>query len=253
MELQIKRFKAIREENNLTQAGFAKKLGINNSTADIERGRTRLSGAVIKELLHQFKINPLWIYGDSPQKYLNLNQVNVMPKVIALDAEENENMTLVDQRAAAGYPQNIRETEWHKKLPAFDLPLPQFRNSTHRGFQVEGDSMEPNLKADEWVLAKAIDELSMVGNGKIHVIVTYESVLVKKLHKLSDPSKIRLISINPEYPPFDLQVTDIQEIWEVTSKLTFSLNGNSENHILKEMQASMEELKQELKALKNKS
>lgn len=244
--LQIKRFKEIREENNFTQAEFAKKLGIKNSTADIERGRTKLSGSVIKELLKQFSINPLWIYGDSPQKFLKLHQVDVMPKVISTDADGNENMLLVNQRAAAGYPQNVEESSWQKRLPAFNLPLPEYRNATYRGFQVEGDSMVPNLRPDEWVLAKAVDDISMINEGKIHVVVTHDSVLVKKLHKLPNPSEIRLISINPEYAPFELDVSEIQEIWQVNSKLTFSLDDNSENHILRELQESMDDLKEQL-------
>lgn len=249
--LQIKRFKAIREENHFTQAEFANALGLKNSTADIERGRTKLSGEVVKELLKQFNINPLWLYGDSDQKLLNLNQVNVMPKVITTAEDGHENMLMVNQRAAAGYPQNVHETGWHKQLPAFNLPLPQYRNATYRGFQVEGDSMTPNLRPDEWVLAKAIGNLSEITEGKIYVVITYDSVLVKKIHKLSTPSKIRLLSINTEYIPFDLPVNSIQEIWEVTSKLTFSLDENSENHILRELKQSMIELKTELQTIKN--
>lgn len=249
-KLQIKRFKEIREDNNYTQSEFAEKLGINHTTADIERGRTRLTGEVIKELLKQFGINPLWMYGESTQKHLNLHQVNVMPKVISTDEEGNENMLLVNQRAAAGYPQNIQETGWHKRLPTFNLPLPQYRNATYRGFQVEGDSMEPNLRAGEWVLGKAVDNLEMINEGKIYVIVTHESVLVKKLYKLPDPALLRLISINPEYQPFEIQVSSIQELWQVNSKLTFFLDANSENHILRELQASMQDLKQQLKAIK---
>lgn len=249
--LQIKRFKAIREENHFTQTEFAHTLGLKNSTADIERGRTKLSGEVVKELLKQFNINPLWIYGDSDQKILNLNQVNVMPKVITTTEDGHENMLMVNQRAAAGYPQNVHETGWHKQLPAFNLPLPQYRNATYRGFQVEGDSMTPNLRPDEWVLAKAVGNLSEITEGKIYVVITHDSVLVKKIHKLSNPAKIRLISINTEYTPFDLPINSIQEIWEVTSKLTFSLDENSENHILRELKQSMIELKTELQTIKN--
>lgn len=247
--LQIKRFKEIREENHFTQAEFAEKLGIKNSTADIERGRTKLSGAVIKELLKQFGINPLWVFGDSPQKFLKLHQVDIMPKVISTDAEGNENMLLVNQRAAAGYPQNVQETAWQKRLPAFNIPLPQYRNSTYRGFQVEGDSMMPNLRPDEWVLAKAVEDIGQINEGKIYVVVTHDSVLVKKLYKLSNPAKIRLVSINSEYVPFELEVAEIQEIWQVNSKLTFSLDDNSENHILRELQESMDELKAQLNSI----
>lgn len=250
-DLFVKRFKEVREDLHMTQTEFAEVLGINNTTADIERGRTKLSGEVIKELLKQFKINPLWIYGESQQKYLNLNQINVMPKVISVDTDGNDNMLLVNQRAAAGYPQNIQETGWQKNLPAFNLPLPEFRNATYRGFQVEGNSMEPNLQAGEWVLGKAMDNISYINEGKIYVIITFDSVLVKKLYRIpNDSSKIKLVSINPEYPPYDIEVEEIQELWQVNSKLTFSLNANSENSILQELKESMAELKRELRDFK---
>ncbi len=252
-ELFVKRFREIREDLHFTQVEFAEKLGIKNTTADIERGRTKLSGEVIKELLKQFRINPLWIYGESNQKYLDLDKVNVMPKVITVDGEGNDNTLMVNQKAAAGYPQNIQETGWQKKLPAFNLPLPEYRNATYRGFQVEGNSMEPNLEAGEWVLGKAMDNISYINEGKIYVIITFDSVLVKKLYKIpNNSSEVRLVSINPEYPPFNLAVNEIQELWQVNSKLTFSLNGNSENSILQELKESMEELKRELNSFKRK-
>ncbi len=249
-ELAIKRFKAIREEHHFTQVEFAEKLGINNTTADIERGKTKLSGLVIAELLRQFKVNPLWIYGYSPQKYLSLTQGYVMPKVVSVDAEGNDNMLLVNQRAAAGYPQNIHDTGWHAKLPAFNLPLPEYKNATYRGFQVEGNSMEPNLFAGEWVLGKAVDNTSYINEGKVYVIVTQDSVLVKKLYRLPDISKLQLVSINPEYAPYELDIAAIQELWQVNSKLTFSLDANSENHLLRELKESMEALKLQLNSFR---
>ena len=39
---EFRRFKQIREELSLTQAAFAEELGISATTADIERGRTRI-------------------------------------------------------------------------------------------------------------------------------------------------------------------------------------------------------------------
>lgn len=248
--IDIKRFKEVREENQFTQAEFAERLGIKSSTADIERGRTKLSGVVITELLRQFGVNPLWIFGQSHQKFLNLHQVDTMPKIITLNSEEAENIVMVNQRAAAGYPHNVQDVDWYRQLPAFDFPLPQYRNATYRGFQVEGDSMMPNLHPEDWVLAKAIPSLSEASDHKIYVIVLYDSVVVKKLHKLSDPSKVRLVSLNEDYAPFEINVSDIQEIWQVTSKLTFSLDANSENSMLRQLQESMEELKAQLGSLK---
>ena len=116
---EITRFKKVREELGFTQQEFAQKLGIKNSTADIERAKTKLSGTVIMELLRQFQINPLWMYGKSLSKYLSPEGVSVMPKVITVDNADQENILLVSQRAAAGYPQNVGDPEWVQSLPAF--------------------------------------------------------------------------------------------------------------------------------------
>lgn len=246
LPLEIRRFKEIRDDQGHTQSEFAELLKIKTSTADIERGRTKLSGVVVTELLKQFGINPLWLFGESNQKILPLDRVDTMPKVITLDSEEQENIVMVNQKAAAGYPHNVQDVEWYRQLPAFDLPLPQFRNATYRGFQIEGDSMLPNFRPEEWVLAKAVPNLSDASDHKVYVIVMYDTVVVKKLHKLSDPSKVKLVSFNTEYQPFEVDVSEIQELWQVNSKLTFNLDASSENGILRELQESMLDLKRQL-------
>lgn len=247
---EIRRFKEIREDHDFTQAEFADQLGIKNSTADIERGRTKLSGRVITELLRLFNVNPLWIYGFSNQKHLNTDKGDISPKVVVVDQEDNENMVLVNQKAAAGYPNNIADVEWYQKLPAFDLPLPQYRNATYRGFQVEGDSMLPTFRPEDWVLAKGVESLDYASDNKVYVVVMQDAVVVKKLQKLPNSSKVLLISINEEYVPYEVSVSDIQEIWQVNSKLTFNLDENSGNSLLKELQQSMEDLKAQMTQFK---
>lgn len=249
--IEIKHFKEVREENNLTQAEFAEILGIKNSTADIERGRTKLSGKVIAELLSQFNINPLWIFGESGQKYLKVGQTDIMPKVVTVHPEaDEENIVMVNQKAAAGYPHNVQDVEWYNQLPGFNLPLPEFRNASYRGFQIEGDSMLPNYSPGDWVMAKGIGSMQEVNNNRVYVVVMYDSVLIKKVQKLPDPSKILLVSLNEEYLPIEVKVTDIQELWQVNSKLTFNLDNPSQSGLFQQLQQSMEDLKQELRAFK---
>ena len=244
------RFKKVRESLNETQQSFAEKLSINGSTADIERGKSKITGSVVAELLKQFKINPLWLFGRSFQQFLDTSQ-NVSPKVVTVDGNDSDNMVLVNIKAAAGYPHNIVDLDWYKQLPAFDLPLPEFRNATYRGFQVEGDSMTPSLYPKEWVLGKAVDSIDNLDRNAICVVVLKDSVLVKKIQKPKDPSKLMLISINTDYPPIQVDINDIQEIWQVTSKLTFNIETNaSQENMLKALQSSMEMIKKDIKDLK---
>ena len=141
--------------------------------------------------------------------------------------------------------------EWYNQLPAFDIPLPEFRNATYRGFQIEGDSMLPDYRPGEWVMGKAVASIEEASNNKVYVIVMYDSVLVKKIQKMPDPSKVLLISLNEEYLPLEINVHDIQEIWQVNSKLTFNLDNPTNNGLFQELQQSMNELKRELKSFKH--
>ncbi|MDX1362631.1 XRE family transcriptional regulator [Arenibacter latericius] len=251
LEIAVKRFTEIRRELGFTQAEFAKLLGVSNTTADIERGRTKLSGTVVAQLLKQFNVNPLWLYGDSIHKNLSTANSSVMPKVVTVDSSDNENMVLVNAKAAAGYPQNIQDTSWYRQLPAFDIPLPEFRNATYRGFQVEGDSMLPNLRPGEWVLAKAVEGLQDISPNKIYVVVLQDAVLVKKIERSPDPTEISLISINENYPPYRVKTNELQELWQVGSKITFGVDATSESGLLRQLQESMEELKSQIKRVNN--
>ena len=245
-EVTLRRFTAIRRELGYTQAEFAKLLGVSNTTADIERGRTKLSGRVVAELLRQFNINPLWLFGESEEKHLDTAKTSVIPKVVTVDHSDNENMVLVNAKAAAGYPQNIADTSWYRQLPAFDLPIPEFRNATYRGFQVEGDSMLPNLRPGDWVMARAIEHIDHVSPNKMYVVVLQDAVLVKKVERPPNSNNITLISLNENYPPYHIKPFQIQEIWEVSSKLTFGVEATTEKGLLRQLQESMEELKQKV-------
>ena len=245
-DITIKRFTDIRRDLGYTQAEFAELLGISNTTADIERGRTKLSGKVVAELLKQFKINPLWLFGESNQQYLETSRVSVIPKVVTVDSADRDNMVLVNAKAAAGYPQNIQDTSWYQQLPAFDLPIPEFRNATYRGFQVEGDSMLPNLQPGDWVLARAVESLEEVSLNKMYVVVLEDAVLVKKLERTPGNSKLTLISLNESYPPYEVDPQQLQELWEVSSKITFGVDATTEKGLLRQLQESMEDLKKQL-------
>jgi len=154
LTVELQRFKQVREELKLTQQAFAETLGITGSASDIERGRTKLPGQTVMKLLQEYHVNPLWLYGKSDKKFLNPNTTDVMPKVITVDNTGNENILMVNAKAAAGYPDNIRDQNWFEELPAFSIPLDRYQNASFRSFQVEGDSMLPVLKPGEWVLGK---------------------------------------------------------------------------------------------------
>lgn len=221
LSIETRRFKQLRQELNLTQQSFADALHIKGSIADIERGKTRISGSTISRLLQVFGINPLWMFGESEQKYLEIN-TSVLPKVITLDSESNENIVMVNVKASAGYAHNLQDTEWYDSLPAFHLPLPEYRNASFRAFQVQGDSMLPVLTQGEWVIARAEESLADLSESQIYVFVLADTVVVKKPRLTA--TGVRLVSLNALYPPIDVKSSEVREIWRVTAKITSNLD-----------------------------
>lgn len=251
-DLAAKRFRQIRDMNGLTQKQFAEVLSIRNIIADIERGKTKLSGYIVANLMKLYGINPMWLYGFSAVKFIKDLQVDITPKVITLNADANENMVLVDVKAAAGYPTNVQEPYWYNELPAFNFPLPQYKNATFRGFQVQGDSMFPHFKPKEWVIAKAVDNIQEVSDNKICVVVLKDSVLIKQLRKSEDASFVSLVSSNKVYPPFEVSLKEVQEVWQVTSKLSFDIDDVGESANIHDIQLAMQRLSKEVSDLKSK-
>ncbi|MDG1328387.1 MAG: S24 family peptidase, partial [Flavobacteriaceae bacterium] len=220
-----------------------------NSTVDIERGKTKIPGKVVMSLLKNFQINPLWLFGESFQQYITIDGKDLSPKVISIKEDNTDAILLVNQKAAAGYPHNIQDVDWYQTLPVFNLPLPQFRNATYRGFQVEGDSMLPNIRPNDWVLGRSVSNIAEASDNKIYIVVLYDSVLVKKLEKVNHSAKIRLLSLNQEYLPIEVNINDVQELWQVNSKLTFGIDEPSESTLLKQLQQSMDDLKGQINRL----
>jgi phage repressor protein C with HTH and peptisase S24 domain len=180
---------------------------------------------------------------------------------ITLDRETGEeNIAMVDTRAAAGYPQYFLEPEYLVDLPKFNLPGPQFRNSTFRCFQVIGDSMAETLYPEDWVICSYVD-LSMgrksfnsIKEGYIYVVVTEEAVLVKRLlNRVQERGKIVIMSDNEAYATREIDVLDIKELWYVKAKLSFHFPNTRYNTLRKisGLEADLIHLQERVKKLES--
>lgn len=223
LPIQCKRLRQIREELNHTQSSFAEALGVGSTTTEYERGRTKMHGELILRLLSDYNINPLWLYGESKQKHLNPRGKEASPTVVTVDASGFENILMVNQKAAAGYAGNLDDQEYHKQLPAFSFPTPEYRNATFRCFQVEGFSMSPTILPDEWIITKALENLDAIKNNNIYVVVDTEGIRVKQVYNDPKTRHLVLISINKEYDQEFLEYDQVMEVWEFHSKITKEL------------------------------
>ena len=109
--------------------------------------------------------------------------------------------------------------------------------------------MKPVLQSGEWILGRALDDWDNLGRNKMYVVVTADSILVKKIQKDAATTFVNLISLNPDYAPIRLDRSEIREMWQVNSKLSFDLEADFQNVSLQSLHQEMKELKEEVRKM----
>ncbi len=87
--------------------------------------------------------------------------------------------------------------------------------------KVCGDSMTPEIPNGSQILIKKIFEKEFVEWGKIFCLDTRNGAVIKKVYPTTDPEVIECRSVNPEYPPFLVDVTNILGWYRVLMVLSF--------------------------------
>lgn len=218
----------LRGERKMSQQELAEMIGIGRTTiANIESNIANPGHKTLVEISRVFDISidellhtDLTRRGRGAEKYAG--GVVFKPVVVTVDEHGDENIVMVDTKAAAGYPTRYLEPEFYRELPAFKLPGSDYRNGTFRCFQVEGDSMQDTIQHGDFVIGRFCDNhFKDVRDGYVHVVVTNDNVLVKRIvSRAESEHKLYLISDNESYPEIVVDIDDVREIWFVKSKIS---------------------------------
>lgn len=233
MALISSNLRHLRNARKLSQQDLADMMGIGRTTiANIESNLANPGHKTLLEIVKIFDVSIDDLLNVDLSQLINpvatreeekVNTTVVFrPIVVTVDSSGDENIVMVDTKAAAGYPTRYLEPEFYKELPAFKLPGSDYRNGTFRCFQIEGDSMQESIQHGDYVIGRFCDNhFKDVRDGYIHVVVTNDNVLVKRLvNKAETEHKMLLISDNEAYPELALDIDEIKEIWFVKSKLS---------------------------------
>jgi transcriptional regulator with XRE-family HTH domain len=141
---------------------------------------------------------------------------------ITVDSKGKENIEMVPVKAQAGYTNSYGDLDFMASLPKFKLPfLPD--NKTYRTFQIKGDSMLPVVEGS-WVTCSFMENWNDIKDGKACIVVTRdEGIIFKLIYKQLNEGKILLVSSNRNYAPYEIQVSQILEIWQFETLNSFHL------------------------------
>ena len=172
---------------------------------------------------------------------------------IAADDSDNENITLVGQKASAGYLNGFADPEYMETLPQFHLPNLS-RQATYRAFELAGDSMLP-LVSGTIVIGAYVDQLKQIKSGRTYVLVTQtEGVVYKRVFNyLEENGKLFLVSDNELYKPYEVRGEDVLEIWEAKAFIStdFPNPGDKKKPLtLEDLGEMIRDIHQDLRRIK---
>jgi transcriptional regulator with XRE-family HTH domain len=178
------------------------------------------------------------------QALITIGQNRLLFPVI-IDKKNNDQVEVVTVKASAGYLNGYADPEYMEKLPVMKLPFSS--PGKHRSFPVKGDSMPP-LKTGDYVVGKFVESLGDVKTGKTYVLLTKEEGIVyKRIRMTNNENILELISDNVAYEPYNLNTSDILELWEFVCSLKISDSVEEEYDIgtvMKLLQTMKDDLKE---------
>lgn len=86
--------------------------------------------------------------------------------------------------------------------------------------KVSGDSMVPDIPNGSTIIIKKIWEEEFVEWGKIFCLDTRNGAVIKRVYPTDNPEVVECRSINPEYPPFKVNVKSINGWYRVLMVLS---------------------------------
>lgn len=218
-----KNLRFLRAESGMTQSELAEKLGLQRtmiSAYEDGRSEPKLSTLGILSELFGCSVDEL-LYHDIQEKGRKAIQTkSVKVLAVTVDKEENEKITMVAQKASAGYLNGFSDPEYMESLPQFHLPNLS-RHATYRAFELSGDSMLP-LVPGTVVIGSYVEQLKDIKSGKTYVLVTItEGVVYKRVFNyLEENGKLFLVSDNQQYKPYEIKGEDVLEVWEARAYIS---------------------------------
>lgn len=167
-----------------------------------------------------------------------------------VDSANNENIELVPEKAKAGYTRGFADPEFVKNLSVFQLPFLS-KERKYRTFQISGDSMLP-IPEGAWITGEFIQDWSTLKSGEAYIILTLDEGIVFKLveNKIREEGKVRLISLNQIYKPYELAVNEIREIWRFIHYISDELPSGEISSA--QMANTLNQLKEDMALIKRR-
>lgn len=220
--------KHFRKQKKYTQEQLAEKIGIKRSLLGAyEEGRAEPGLSYLIKMSQIFDVAVDDLISEDltdPKRQKEVLKKDIEGKKlrvlsITVDKDDNENIQMVPQKAAAGYLNGYADPEYVSELPTFYLPI--FSTGSYRAFEITGDSMLP-IPSGSIIIGQYVDNWKNIKDDKTYILVTQREGIVYKrvFNHIKDKGVLNLVSDNPAYSSYELPTDDILEVWESKAYLS---------------------------------
>ena len=245
--------KHLRSLKRFSQERFAEELAWTRSiVGSYEEGRSEPPINRLIELSNYFDIpidilvkNDLRLAKDT--SFIQIGRKRVLFPITVNESNEDL-IEIIPTKATAGYLEGYDDPEYIEQLEKIKLPF--LPTGTHRAFPIKGDSMLP-VKDGAFVVAKFVENISDIKNGKTYIVLTKDEGLVYKriYNNPEDIDSLILKSDNKNYKPYKVNKETILELWGFTCCIN-TQEYDEEELKLSSIVNMFQDLKVELKSIK---
>ncbi len=214
------------EKNNFIKgkSDLAKKLGTYNHVINsILKGQRNITVEQLQKLFELFGIDANYVFGSSDEMFLEGQPLfDEIPTHSWRERQKGwrENISLVPERALAGYALEHQERSFLDSLQKFSIPGYE---GNLIAFEISGDSMLPTITNGDVVICQPLERGEPLRDNQVYVIVT-DVVVAKRIQQIKEGNivrRLRLISDNGAvYKPYDVELEEIRQILKVKCRLT---------------------------------
>ena len=231
----------LRNKRGLSQEALALELECTRSKiASYEDGRAQPSLETLLLFSAFFKLPVDALLKNNLAKsrdetFIEIGNSRVLFPILIDDSNEDLIEVVVD-KASAGYLAGYADPDYIADLPKMRLPF--IPTGKHRAFPIKGDSMEPWVRSGAFVVGRYLESHHEIVSGKTYIMVTREEGLVYKrvFTDRMEEGWLKMKSDNPFYPPFDVHLNGLMEIWEYTCKIDIQEYGEEDLNLQSIMQ-----------------
>lgn len=213
----------LRNLKGISQEYLSEEITITRSQLmSYESGRTEPSIETLIKISDYFNLpidvlirNNLTLSSDT--SFIDVGSQRVLFPISVDDANQDL-IEVISIEASAGYLRGYSDPEYVEDLNKMKLPF--LPTGKHRAFPIKGDSMLP-VKSGSFIIAKFMEDIRDVKDGRTYVILTENDGLVYKrvYNKIDDNNSLLLVSDNKLYEEYEVPIQNVLEIWEYTCNI----------------------------------